>query len=357
MGTRTRWGVLIAVAVVAMAACGGANERPARTDGTIRRVPSQYRSIQAAIDATTAGDVVVVAPGIYRESVVIETEGLTLRGEDRDGVIIDGESKRTNGVAVYAAGVTVSRLTVRNYRVNGVLIAGEYGRDDAASGRYRVSEVTAIDNGLYGIYAFGVRRGVIESSFASGSPDSGIYIGQCDPCDAVVRNNTAEGNRVGYEGTNATGVRVESNQLRRNDIGMNIGSGDQERLAPQHGSEVLDNVVADNRSVGIVIGGGRDNEVRGNEVTGHPDGGIVIVDQDGFVPERNRVVANTLSNPGPDLVLAAIGSPFGPRGNCASGNRGVTRTVPDQLEALVPCDGAARLEVVPSWSPPPSGVS
>src|SRR3954451_23561619 len=38
------------------------------------------QSIQAAVDAAVSGDTVYVQPGTYRESVVVHTDGLTLRG-------------------------------------------------------------------------------------------------------------------------------------------------------------------------------------------------------------------------------------------------------------------------------------
>lgn len=349
---RALLGVLVVVAV--LGACGGGEQRRRSSPQEVarRQVPRDYPTIQAAVDASRPGDVIEIAAGSYNEAVLVETDGLELRGVDGESVVLDGEGRLQNGIAVYSNDVTVERLTVKDYKVNGVLVAGDYGDDGDGPRGYRIASVTALGNGLYGIYAFGARDGVVEDSFASGSPDSGFYIGQCNPCDAVFRNNVAEGNRVGYEATNATGVRVEGNRWVNNRIGMTTGSGDQERLAPQGGSEILDNTVVDNESVGIVIAGGRGNVVSGNEVRGHPDAGIVVTDQDGYAPESNRVVDNVLSNLGPDLVFGAIGTPFGVGGNCFSGNEGVVRTVPERLEDLVSCDGSASLRQVPSWSPP-----
>jgi len=316
-------------------------------------VPRDYATIQAAVDASHPGDTIAIAAGTYREGVVVETDGITLRGDRRDAVVIEGGGKTPNGIAVYARAVTVERLTVANHRVNGVLVAGDYGTRATARSDYRIREVTATGNGLYGIYAFGVRGGVIERSEASGSPDSGIYIGQCDPCDAVVRDNVATRNRVGYEGTNATGVRVEHNRFESNRVGLISASGDQERLAPQHGAEIVDNVVRDNRSVGIVIAGGSGNVVKANEVRGHPDAGIVITDQDGYVPDSNRVRGNVLANSGLDLVLAATSQPFDVGHNCFEGNGGVASTLPALLEDVSGCGSARSTVQVPNWSPPP----
>ena len=68
--------------------------------------------------------------------------------------------------------------------------------------------MTAHNNGLYGIYAFDAQHGVIADSYASGSADSGLYVGQCRDCDILVRDNVAERNAVGFENANASGPLV-----------------------------------------------------------------------------------------------------------------------------------------------------
>jgi hypothetical protein len=51
------------------------------------RVPEDAATIQAAVDAAAAGDVVVVGPGVYHESVVAAKSGITLEGR---GAVWDG---------------------------------------------------------------------------------------------------------------------------------------------------------------------------------------------------------------------------------------------------------------------------
>jgi len=56
---------------------------------------SPFGSIQAAVDAARAGDVVLIAPGIYRETVVVNTSGtpdayIHIQGES--GAVLDGSA-------------------------------------------------------------------------------------------------------------------------------------------------------------------------------------------------------------------------------------------------------------------------
>ena len=81
----------------------------------------QYTTIQDAVDSANTGDLVLISPGVYNESVTVTTSYLTLRGTDRNKVIIDGEFMRENGIQIYETdGVTVENLSVRNFSLNGV---------------------------------------------------------------------------------------------------------------------------------------------------------------------------------------------------------------------------------------------
>ena len=74
-------------------------------DARVIRVPADFTTIQAGVDAAVAGDSILVTPGSYPEQVNIETAGITL--------VADG------GEAVVESGVPV--LAVRS---SAVLIAG-----------------------------------------------------------------------------------------------------------------------------------------------------------------------------------------------------------------------------------------
>ncbi|MCC9308077.1 right-handed parallel beta-helix repeat-containing protein [Kitasatospora sp. RB6PN24] len=359
--------VSVALAVAGCSATGSRSADARHPAGTVLRVPQDFRTVQQAVDTARAGDTVLIGPGVYRESVHVTKPRVVLRGTDRNAVVFDGGVRLVNGITVTGAGSVVENLTVHGYLANGVLFTGvtderlqqrgaggsaynplDTARFPAVQG-FRATRVTAYDNGLYGIYAFDAREGAIEDSYASGQADSGIYVGQCRPCDTVVRGNTMEHNAVGIELTNASeGLSVLGNLVAGNRVGVTVNSNDQEALAPQHGAVIAGNVVADDNAadtpeqadggfgIGIGIGGGTGNRVQRNLVQGNEAAGVIITDPPGHPASDNRVEGNRVTGNGADLVLAAADP-----GNCFSGNQPATQS-PDGLEGLAGCGTGGR---------------
>ena len=327
-------------AVLLVAGCSAAQP----TLGPEIKVPAQLSTIQAAVDQAREGATILVAPGVYKETVQVRTKGLTIRGAQRGSVIIDGEVKRANGIVVTAPDVSVQNLTVRNHTLNGVLVTGL--SQDGGMGRgsngytkldtqkfpplqgFRVSYVTASNNALYGIYAFDAQHGVIEQSYASGSADSGFYVGQCKPCDIVVRGNVAERNAVGYEGTNASGqMYVLGNRFSGNRVGMTSNSDYQEAFVPQEDAAFVGNLVSDNSEalspaqadggfgLGVGIAGGTRNLVSRNLITGNPSVGVALGSSEDLAPLDNRFDGNVITRNGQDVLYVATQRAPG-RNNC-----------------------------------------
>jgi parallel beta-helix repeat protein len=357
--------VSLAMAAAALVACGSdtpsapAPDRPPTT----LHVPRDFPTIQAAVDATVPGDLVLVGPGTYHEAVLVGTDRVVVRGLDRNAVILDGQDRLDNGITVNSDGVAIENLTVHGYRFNGVIFNSTYGGDDpydpsAVLQDYRVSYVTAHGNGLYGVYAFGARGGLFEESYASGHPDSGFYIGRCDPCDAVVRHVTATGNVVGFQGTNASGnLFIVESEWRGNRVGIQPNSDTEEGNLPQHDATIVGNVVADNDNpatppsdtgefgYGIALGGASRDVIERNLVTGNANTGIALLgDNKGFLAADNRVVGNVLRDNGMDVeYLSATGDAGG---NCFEGNQ-LTTSFPADIERVLPCPPAEPGGVMP----------
>ena len=305
----------------------------------------QYETIQSAVDAAKAGDLILINSGVYNESVTITTPYLTIRGKDRNGVIIDGEFMRENGIQIYETdGVSVENLSVRNFSLNAVYWNGSKG--------YKASHLTVYNNGDYGVYAFDSTDGVFEKIYASGHPDSGIYIGQCYPCNALIYDSVVEGNALGYSGTNAGGhLYIYNNIWRDNMSGIIPNTLDSELNPPGRETTIVGNLVVDNNNyeapanrfglvaqgMGIVMPGRVGDVVEKNIVINHDKYGLVaspMLDVNLYFSQHVRVKNNVIMDSGyTDLALAG---PWGP-GNCYEGNIYQTST-PPLLEQLHDCE-------------------
>ncbi len=261
-------------------------------------------------------------------------------------MIIDGEMQRANGVEVFFAdGVAVENMTVRNATGNGFFWTGVRG--------YRGSYLTAVNNGVYGIYAFDSSDGLFDHSYASGSPDAGFYIGQCDPCEATITDSIAEWNGLGYSGTNASSdLFIVNSVFRHNVAGVAPNTLDGELLPPFHNVSVVGNLVHDNGNVdapslafewaaqgnGILLAGGGDSYVARNRVFNHPQSGIAIfpmLDANFYMSFDHHIIGNIVEGSG--LADLTLGGPA-TSGNCFEDNE-YSSTLPAALEFKQPCEG------------------
>jgi hypothetical protein len=235
---------LTAVALVAAASSAAAAQvhivRQGAPPAVVPPNTEYFTTIQAAVNASTAGDWVLVEPGTYKEAVKVTSaqSGIWIRGMNRNMVIIDGQSKAGNGVEVFKANnVYVENLTVRNFDTgseaepcpttgcgndiwwNG---GGDSGKVGAHGwwGRYLTTYDTGL-NGGYGIFTGNETEGEWSNIYASGFNDSGMYLGACQECDAKITKATMENNALGYSGSNSGGnLIIEKSLIRNNGSGI-----------------------------------------------------------------------------------------------------------------------------------------
>lgn len=310
------------------------------------KVPADYPTIQEGVDHVKPGGMVLIARGIYKEQVTVTTPYVTIRGENRNTTIIDGEFMRANGIQVIEAdGVVIQNMTVRNELLNGFY----WNRVHGFWGSY----LTAYNNGDYGIFAYDSDYGQFDHSWASGSPDSGFYIGQCNPCHAVIADVIATDNAAGFSGTNASNdLAIVNSEWYGNLAGIVPNTLDSELLPPQRNAVIAGNYVHDNGNpdaptlaltypafgTGILVTGGRGNLVTNNLVEDSPTYGILVMpifDTNVWVTADNTVRDNVVRRSGlADLGLAAPSE----GGDCFSGNTFQT-SQPPAIQLLYPCGG------------------
>ena len=198
-----------------------------------------FHGIQEAVEATKKGDWVLIEPGDYKEEVKVTSahSHIHIRGMNRNEVILDGQNEVVpggrNGLEVIKADdVWVENMTSRNFEREELNGSGgneiwwnggaETGKVGAHGwyGRYLTAYATGL-NGGYGIFTGNETEGEWENIYASGFNDSGIYIGACQECKALVNDATIENNAVGYSGSNSGGeLVIENSVFKHNSSGI-----------------------------------------------------------------------------------------------------------------------------------------
>jgi parallel beta-helix repeat protein len=286
---------LLVAAMVALPA-------PALAHG--QRVIRVVTTIQAAVDAAGPGDTVLVPPGTYRESVLIDKSDLTLRGSR--GAEIDAHGF-TNGISVGTGqetpgpdgfpvcpplalrNVTVEGLTVRNAEDNGIFLIGVDGFQ-VRGGRY-------LDNHEYGVFPSCSTHGALEGNLAEGANDTGIYVG--NDTEVTVSGNRAVGNTSGFEVENSSQVVVRGNRSTGNTAGILVF------VLPGLPRTTTDHVLVEGN---VVTRNNRPNPVppdSGEDLGLVPTGsGILDIAGDDVTFRRNVVVGND------SVGIAVLATPF-----------------------------------------------
>jgi parallel beta-helix repeat protein len=240
-------------------------------------------SIQAAVARAQPCDWVLVPPGLYRESLVLATKGVHLRGLDRNTVVVDG------AIDVQADGVTVENLTVHGPgSTDAIRWSGVHG--------WRGSYLTAYGAGPRGLVADG-GDGSWDHVLARGFAGAGLA---CLACRVTASHVLAERNAVGVVA--AGRLTLQDSLVRSNTFGIQITGA----------AIVRRNRIEQNERIGIDLSGASGTLVANNVVNGN--GTLGIVARDGAAPltARNRIAGNVVRGSRYDLALDGAATCLGP---------------------------------------------
>lgn len=278
---------------------------------------SGHETIQAAINAAEAGDVIEVAAGIYEEALEILTDNLTLVSTDGAEQTIIDAGDATNAIeigeydkdGIHPSDVTIDGFTVKGWKQRGI---GQRNGNGTISVLNNI--VIPPTDGT------SVRGGIIisggDGSLVKGNTITGAVFGQEDwysggiqlwgTENAIVEENTLEGSPEGAE----QGIAV-------------VGAPEWEGIDPNWvnatGNIIRNNTVSDFSGAGVYISGNVSNTtVEGNDLVDN-DLGVRIYAGYGGTPSGYTHVNNnklsSLENEVPDYNIDATcnwwGTPVG----------------------------------------------
>ncbi len=191
------------------------------TSGNILYVPSQYSSIQKAIDTAENGDIIVIENGTYQENLKVKNKTITITSQyyfshdkqDIENTIINGEGRSIFSIAENTDNISIIGLSIIN------------GNDGISS----FSVINIIDN---------IIRGNIDGIDYEGGG------GLCR--NNIITNNTDDA----IDLDDATSVTIENNILS-----FNSDDGIEIRFHPYNGKtleiNILNNIIESNGEDGI----------------------------------------------------------------------------------------------------------
>ncbi len=209
--------------------------------GKILHVPSQFTTIQAAVDAAHDGDAIHIASGTYAEAVTVEAfTHLELRGSGQ--VIIDATGL-DSGIALSSCNnIRVHNLTIKNATSQGIRIRdsnvvtvdhcdieglGVSGSDDGIriedSDESTVASNTINNVGAVGVDLVAVGNGDTNSVIQKNeilSPHVG-GIGITGSTNAAIANKIGSAGSFGIE----VAADADNTTLRHNQIEVSVGDG------------------------------------------------------------------------------------------------------------------------------------
>jgi Periplasmic copper-binding protein (NosD) len=381
---RTVASAVVVASLVLAAPAMAAKYPPAKDPPGVQKAPkgphhtlrvgkhAQFKTIQAAVKAAKAGDTIRVAHGTYKGQVKLQgasTRYIQIIGDVKHPgkVIVELSGQHgaaaQNGFFILGADqVRVAGFQSQHYKANGFFALNVRG--------YKFDHDVAKWGGTYGLYAFNSYGGVMTDDVGAWNNDSGFYIGQTPPqtkpTRSIASNLKAYGNVIGWSGTNMRYVTITKSQFWNNGTGIVPNTLDSEKFPPPSDNVISGNDVFWNNfnyylgapfkkektqvgdvpypvGVGILLYGGHNNTITGNNVYGNwltGVGGIQAVTLKEPALQTligNKVTNNTFGLGGKDLNGYDLYYDGDGSDNCFGPNTGVPTMLPADGSTFAAC--------------------
>lgn len=236
--------------------------------------PSNYTTIQEAIDNSTNGDTIFVYNNTYNENIDTKLKKINLIGEDRDITIIDGQTS-TPTVKIGTSDVSISGFTILGTSPEAVVQVVSLGENIVISdniikdGGYGVdllptttkNDITGnlIQNNVYiGIRLVTSTYNTIDFNTIENNGDAGIDLSLGSTYNSILNNTIIDNGDAGIfiQGIASTDNTIKGNILNENNIGVRLNAA---------GSNTIErNNIEGNTMEGVLIQSSTDNSVEQN---------------------------------------------------------------------------------------------
>lgn len=362
--------ILLGIGAVLVVAAGCGDSSSSGTSASTTVQPGE--SIQAAVDAASPGDTIVVMPGDYVEThdgraAVRITKPLKLiaesnppdqrvrilpSGEQRHGILVEPENPGDPDVD----GVEIKGFTVEGFSNNGIWL--RYVQNFTIEGNESINN---LENGIWPTLS---ANGEVKKNVAYGSLDAALWVEAAE--NVRVIDNEVYNSPTGLEVTVSNDIHMEGNDIHDNVVGVGLYHPSGAGLPPQdwppspfRNWTLVNNRVYNNNfpnpvtgglvgelpsGGGVLVLGVDDVDVQDNVIENNNFFGIAMIDYciavDGTAnscennppfysdtsPDDNRFIDNQVTGngadppPGPLEALAGDLLGLGGTNNCASGN-------------------------------------
>ena len=245
----------------------------AKANPNIIHVPTDYPTIQDAINHATSGDTIFVHKETYYENVVIN-KSISLIGEDRNLTIIDGGGTE-NVIHLESGDVYISGFTIQNGG-KGLYDSGIF--IDHASDNNNISHNT-IANSSNGIcLSYSLRSTIFDNTVSNCKYGISLYSSN----NNEIYGNNALDNKYGIAFYSSDNNKIHDNNASlnmingiylhlsgNNEISSNIASlnGYEGIRLDSSGNNVISDNIASNNDYGIRLSSSSNNLVSGNTAT------------------------------------------------------------------------------------------
>ncbi len=299
-------------------------EPPARVVDPFHR--GHHATVTEALQAAKPGDRILVRPGLYAESIVIEKPVEIIGDGDRSDIVIDSRNKPA--ISFRSTMGRVANLTLRrgSGRAAGYCVDISQGRLDleecdisseslacvgiSAGADPRLRRNVIHDGKAGGVFIYENGRGTLEDNDVFGNALAGVEISEGGN-PVVRRNRIRDGKGAGVFVRDEGAGTIEDNDIFGNALtGVEISEGGNPVIrrnrihdgksaglaVRDNGTGTIeDNDVFANQLSGITIKRGGNPMIRRNRIHDGKQGGVFVFDQGTGTLEDNDIAANNYS--------------------------------------------------------------